>query len=64
MYETREMTYTDKKAIANMDAHVRSIIDGNRSRLFVLNTALGHNLPLPSLTESSINDEIAAMYAH
>jgi hypothetical protein len=32
--------------------------------LFVLNNALGHNLPLPPLTESSINDEIAAIYAY
>jgi hypothetical protein len=49
--------------LAKMDAHVRSILAGNSSRLFALNTALGHNLPLPPLTEESIHNEIAEMYA-
>ncbi len=63
-YAEGSSTNADKEAIAKLDAHVRSILAGNSSRLFVLNTALGHNLPLPPLTESFINDEIAAIYAY
>ncbi len=63
-YETEEMNNADKEAIAEMGSHVRSILAGRASRLFVLNSALGHNLPLPPLTASSINDEIAAIYAY
>jgi hypothetical protein len=62
-YAEGASTNADQDAIAKMDAHVRFILDGNSSRLFLLNTALGHHLPLPSLTEKSINNEIAEMYA-
>jgi hypothetical protein len=62
-YEAGEMTNADEEAIARMDLHIKSILAGSSSRLFVLNTALGHNLPLPPLTEASIHNEIAEMYA-
>ncbi len=58
------ITNADKEAIARMDSHVRSILAGSSSRLFVLNNALGHNLPPTPLTESSINDEIAEICAY
>jgi hypothetical protein len=56
-------TNADTESIAKMDAHVRSILAGNSTRVFILNTALGHNLPLLPLTENAINKEVAEMYA-
>ncbi len=71
--DTRTASPTNPEEVSNlarMDLHVRNILAGAGSQLFVLNlatnSALRHHLPpptLPPLTEASINDEIASMYA-
>ncbi len=59
-----EMTDEGAANIARIDSHVKSILAGADSRLFVLNTALGHNLPLPSLTDDAITAHIEEIYAY
>ena len=59
-----EMTDEDAAHIARMDAHVRSILAGADSRLFVLNTALGHTPPPPPITDDELTKHIEEVYAY
>ncbi len=54
----------DDQNLERMDAHVRAILAGAEPRLFVLNSALGHNLSPPPLTDDSITAHIAEIYAY
>jgi hypothetical protein len=57
------MTNEDDANLERINAHVNAIMAGAQSRLYVLNTALGHHLPPPPLTDADINANIAAMCA-
>jgi hypothetical protein len=57
------MTNEDDANLERINAHVNAITAGAQSRRYVLNTALGHHLPLPPLTDADINANITAMCA-
>jgi hypothetical protein len=59
-----DMTNEDDSNLARIDVHVRTILAAADSRLFALNTALGHSLPSLPLTDVDITAHIAEIYAY
>jgi hypothetical protein len=58
------MTNEDDANLDKISTHVNAIMAGAASRLYVLNTALGHHLPPPPLTDADITAHIADIYAY
>jgi hypothetical protein len=58
------MTNEDDAHLDRINTHVNAIMAGEASRLYVLNTALGHQLPPPPLTDADITAHIADIYAY
>jgi hypothetical protein len=58
------MTNEDDANLDRISTHVNAIMAGAASRLYVLNTTLGHHLPPPPLTDADITAHIADIYAY